>query len=409
MGRERQRTSLPDGITVRSAKSIQISFEFRGVRCRETIKLAPTPANIKRVGNHRAAILDAIARNTFDYAITFPESPRARQFADFKGHGYLLKEYLPAWLESRKARFKASTHADYDRTIRKFLVPHFGHTALPDLKIYQVREWCDGQTCSLKTIVNRLMVLRAALQDAVNDELIPANPISEWIYERHEPPKESDDVDPLDAGEIRKVLAACKHEQHRNLFEFAFWTGMRTSELVAITWGDIDWNRKTVRVMRARTRAADEAETPKTKKGAREIVLLTPALAALERQKQWSLLADKEIFLNPHTGTAWNNDQKIRLAWVSALKGAGIRYRRPYQTRHTFASMMLTAGENPAWIAAQLGHSDLTMLIRVYGRWITSAVPDAGHKAVALFCDPVVTQQGQSGHISGHKKKATSK
>lgn len=385
MDRERQRPRLPDGITVRSGKSIQISFEFRGVRCRETVKLAPTPANIKRVSQHRAAILDAIARDTFDYSITFPESPRARQFAAYQGHGYLLKEYLPAWLASRKTRFKASTHADYDRTIRKALVPEFGQTALLDLKIHQVRTWCDKQKCTLKTIVNRLMVLRSALQDAVNDELIPSNPIGEWTYDRHEPPKESDDVDPLDAGELRAVLAACRHEQHRNLFEFAFWTGMRTSEMVAVVWGDIDWNRKTVRVIRARTRAADEPETPKTKKGAREITLLPPALAALERQKQWSLLADKEVFLNPHTGGAWSSDQKIRLAWVSALKGAGIRYRRPYQTRHTFASMMLTAGENPAWIAAQLGHSDLTMLSRVYGRWITSAVPDAGHKAVALF------------------------
>lgn len=64
---------------------------------------------------------------------------------------------------------------------------------------------------------------------------------------------------------------------------------------------------------------------------------------------------------------------------------AGVRYRRPYQTRHTYASMMLTAGEPLGWVANQLGHRDLSMLARVYGRWIKSATPYVGNKAVAMF------------------------
>lgn len=67
------------------------------------------------------------------------------------------------------------------------------------------------------------------------------------------------------------------------------------------------------------------------------------------------------------------------------LKRAGVRYRRPYQTRHTFASMMLTAGESPIWIAAQMGHADTGMIYRKYGRWITDAAPQAGTKAVEMF------------------------
>lgn len=61
---------------------------------------------------------------------------------------------------------------------------------------------------------------------------------------------------------------------------------------------------------------------------------------------------------------------------------SGARYRRPYQTRHTYASMMLTAGEPLGWVANQMGHSDLSMLARVYARWIKSATPDVGNKAV---------------------------
>jgi integrase len=70
-----------------------------------------------------------------------------------------------------------------------------------------------------------------------------------------------------------------------------------------------------------------------------------------------------------------------------AAPRAGIRYRRPYQTRHTYASMMLTAGESPVWLASQMGHCDLSMIGRIYARWIDGVLPDAGSKAVAMF-DP---------------------
>lgn len=385
MGGKRERPLLPDGIEVRSARSIQISFEFRGVRCRETVKLAPTPANIKRVALHRAAIVHAIAVGTFDYGITFPDSPRAAQFSQYQGTGYLLRDYLPRWLETRKKSYKASTVADYKRTINNVLIPEIGHLRLADLKISHIRELCEKQTCSLKTVINRLMTLRTALQDAVNDELIETNIIREWRYERVEPPREADDVDPFTPTEREAILKSCKHDQLRNLFEFAFWSGLRTSELVALEWGDIDWIGKKARIARAKTRAAKVAEAPKTRKSAREISLLAPALKALERQKQWTFMSKGRVFHNPIKNTPWPNDQKIRLAWVDALLKAGVRYRRPYQTRHTFASTMLSAGENPQWVADMLGHSGLAMISKTYGRFIQSDGPAAGGKAVSLF------------------------
>lgn len=67
------RTKQYDEVRSRNAKSIEIDFVFRGQRCRETFRIAPTPANLKKVSQHRATILDAIARNVFDYAATFPD------------------------------------------------------------------------------------------------------------------------------------------------------------------------------------------------------------------------------------------------------------------------------------------------------------------------------------------------
>ena len=66
-------------------------------------------------------------------------------------------------------------------------------------------------------------------------------------------------------------------------------------------------------------------------------------------------------------------------------RGTGVFRKSMYQTRHTYASMMLTAGEHPAWLAMQMGHKDWTMIARVYAKWIKDAHPDAGSKAVALF------------------------
>ena len=212
-------------------------------------------------------------------------------------------------------------------------------------------------------------------------------------------------------------MNACRDPQHRNLFEFAFWTGLRTSELVALTWEDIDFLRNEARINKARTQDAEAPETTKTRQGVRDIKLLAPALAALQRQKTITFLAGGVIFRDPRTGEPWTGDEPIRQGpWKTALKKAGVRYRRPYQTRHTYASMMLTAGEPLGWVANQMGHRDLTMLARCYGRWIKSATPDVGNKAVAMFgaskncdaiCDAVGPNDDISASQSSHTKIAT--
>ena len=63
------------------------------------------------------------------------------------------------------------------------------------------------------------------------------------------------------------------------------------------------------------------------------------------------------------------------------LKRAGIRYRNTYQTRHTYASMMLSQGENIMWVCKQLGHVDVEMVIRTYGRWIPDSSTQSGYRA----------------------------
>lgn len=374
-----------DGVRPASSSTIEIDFYYAGRRCRERIKLKPTPANLKRAANHRAAILDAIDKGVFSYIDTFPNSKNALLFMEAK-KVINLENYLDQWLISKKEAIKASSYDGYKKIITYTLTPHLGTIELQALKRKDIRDMCERIKAGNKRISNILSVLRSALTDAITDDLIETNPLMGWTYKRNEPPKETDDVDPFTLDEQHLITSNMPH-QGKNLIQFAFWTGLRTSELVALRWDDVDFNRSEIRVRRASTQAARQnAETTKTRSGNRTVKLLLPAQQALLSQKKFTFLGNDLIFHNPRTNKPWTGDQPIRRTlWQPALKAAGVRYRNPYQTRHTYASMMLSAGEHPMWVAAQMGHSDWGMIRRIYGKWMPDAAPDAGNKAELLF------------------------
>ena len=375
------------GVKPASQSSILLSFSYRGQECREHIRLTPTPANLKAVARHREAILDAIERGTFDYRVTFPSSKNALKFSEREGDILLVEVYLERWLDSQK-HLKASTFDGYRKTIFHHLIPEFGRLYLGELKRSHIARWCSSLNVQGKTINNRLSVMRSALADAVRDELVETNVLREWEWKTKTAIRENDDVDPFTSEEQDAILNQLEG-QERNLFQFAFWTGMRTSELIGLQWSDIHFIKKTAEIRRAVTRAAIsariECETPKTKSSIREIQLLEPALEALQAQKKHTFDEGGYVFQNPRTNERWNGDQRIRAVWIRTLKQANVRYRRPYQTRHTFASMALTAGESPMWVALQMGHRDWTMIGRIYGKWIKNAQPEAGKKVVEMF------------------------
>lgn len=373
------------GVRAVSDTSIEITFMYRGVRCRERIALKPTATNLKKAEQHKAAIEHAISIGGFDYSVTFPGSPRAAKFAPEASHE-TVAGYLTRWLEGKKRHLSSSSYNGYEKIVRLRLKPALGEMMMVDLKRKDVKDWLAKLEISNKTLSNIQSCLRSALSDAAEEELISINPLAGWTYSRKEAPPKEDDVDPFSPEEQKAILDVLTG-QARNLVQFALWTGLRTSELVALEWGDIDWLREEVMVSRAMTQAGKgEAEVTKTASGRRAVKLLRPAMEALKAQKVHTFLADAEVFQNPRTLLRWAGDGPIRKTmWVPAMKKAGVRYRRPYQTRHTYASMMLSAGEHPMWVAQQMGHSDWTMIARVYGRWMPSADIDAGNRAEQLW------------------------
>lgn len=384
-----------EGVDSRSSKSIEIYFIYKGEKCRETLRLEPTPGNLRKAFMFRMEIIQAIERGEFDYINTFPNSKRGERLAKIPDpNDRSVRTLLREWLERRSKTLKKSTLRGYREIIEQQLIPNLGHYHLKELRRKHVRDWVSSLEASNKRIANLISPLRAALQEAVQDDLLDRNPLEGWRYRKQEPPKPST-VDPFTPEEQVAILDELEG-QGRNLIQFAFWTGLRTSELIALNWSDIDFVRETISVNKAVTKDSVEPESTKTRAGTREVALLKPAADALRNQWVYTGEAADRIFHNPKTNQPWSGDRQIRRGlWSPALKRAGVRYRYPYQTRHTYASMMLSAGEPLAWVSHQMGHSTVLMTTQAYARWVPRESFIAGNKAEAMFYMPLMTLNGE--------------
>jgi integrase len=218
---------------------------------------------------------------------------------------------------------------------------------------------------------NLLTPLRSVFEDALNDEIIKFDPFARIALTKllKQTGKSSDyEVEPFTADERAMLIAACRHNE-RPMIQFWFETGLRPGELQALRWAKIDSTAKTARI--DVNQVAKTEKGPKTEAGIRSVDLSTMALEALEAQKAFTLLAGEHVWHNPTTAQAWVTDAQIRKTlWIPLCKRAKVQYRNPYQVRHTFASALLTAGVNPYYVASQLGHVDVQMVFRTYGKFI---------------------------------------
>ncbi|MGY8791923.1 MAG: Arm DNA-binding domain-containing protein [Pseudomonadales bacterium] len=376
------------GVRAKSQTSIQIDFHYQGKRFRECIAKEPTATNLKKAANHRAAILDAIERGVFDYATTFPNSGKAASYSRSIGQ-ISVDEFLTQWLIEKKPTLQAATIDGYRKIVHKQLIPNLGHHYLHELSVPHVRSWIATLECGNKRIRNILSPLRTALQQAVLDGLLEVNILKDWTYQKAESAslraQRKAALDPFSLWEQKLILDSLSGEG-KNLIQFAFWTGLRTSEMVALEWEDIDMSRGYITVNKGMTQAASVAEPPKTEAGDRLVKILPFAKDALLMQEKHSKSDGGIVFRNPRTLLPWTGDQAIRKSlWTPALVQSGVKYRRPYQTRHTYASMMISAGEKIGWISKQLGHANIGVTTSIYARWLDDADPNAGMKAHDIY------------------------
>jgi integrase len=360
----------PTGTVEPLRSSIRLKFTHLGTRCVETMNLAPTPANIKTAERLLARIIQAIEGGFY----------RRQDF--FEGVGTANKEtfgaYADEWLKTLTK--ERSTRRSYRTAINATWRPALGDMPLVQIRYSDIQKAlaAKAQEVSGKTINNALIPLRGIFKTAIRDGLILKDP-SEGIENQKHQAAEPDPFEPEERDAILAHMATAYPAPVLNYYEFAFFTGLRPSEQIALTWGDVDWRRRKVRVSRA---IVDwEEKGTKTNK-VRDVDLNDAALAALTRQKAHTFMKGVEhpIFNNPVTGKPWPDEQvQRRRYYTPALRALGLRHRDAYQTRHTFATALLMGGINPAWIAKQLGHTNTGMVFKVYTRWIDGA--DKGAEA----------------------------
>lgn len=366
---------LPRGVTIRkhsSGETINITFTYKGVKCREPLSnLEVNSKNLKYAERTLGEIHNKIERGTFIYSEYFPRSARLKIFGN-AASGKTIKMYLDEYIDICEIRnLSPSTIGGYQKCRSALSSLHI--VPASELTPAALKQWIQSQKTTLKTIRNQLSFLRSSLDEAVTDGVLQINPVSLVTASRYQSNKSDAEssyiVDPLSPAEVSALLTSTGNKQWENLFRFAIQTGLRSSELCALRWRDIDFVEKTAHVQSASVSGVTKGT--KTKAGTRKVELTDEAMIALNDQKPFSFMKDGCVFEDPKTNKPWASADAIRKkAWVPTLRKAGIRYRNPYQTRHTFATRLISRGVNLFWLAAQMGHKGPEMLFRHYGRYL---------------------------------------
>lgn len=365
------KTKYP-GVRIRHNK-IFIDFRYKGFRCREPMNLKATNPNIKVANRKREAILFDILLNNLNYADHFPDSKLLIKFGAKPKSKMTISEAIDWWWENYKNNARRKTVLAYGYDIKNHIKPGVGHILIEEASPRQIRTWIDNIELSNKSKNNILIPLKNMFAEAKTEKIIGENPMLDFKSYK----VEKKDPVVFTPDKIELILNELKNEA-LSFYIFAFWTGLSTGEQIGLQWNDIDFKNKAFYVRRSIS-AGKYLEMTKNDIRWRKIELLAPAIEALQQLKPDDYDEHIEkynstyVFQNPRTNDHWRIDPLTNI-WKAALEKSNVKYVRPYNTRHTYASIMLSAGLPASWIRQQMGHVSLKMLEEVYARWIDEDV-----------------------------------
>ncbi|WP_319408558.1 site-specific integrase [uncultured Desulfosarcina sp.] len=211
--------------------------------------------------------------------------------------------------------------------------------------------------------------------------------------------EEPPEIHPFTLDEVNRILDAV-HTWYRPYLTVAFFTGMRAGEQNGLSWSDfLEDMKPEPHIFIHKTYVYKKDGVPKTKKSKRYIHCLPQVLEALEEQRKLTG-KNKHIFLTVD-GRRMTPDHIRKEVWMPALEKAGIEYRPPLQSRHTFATMMISAGEDVGWVQNMLGHSSLQMIFQRYYAWVPQTTRSDGQAFMRYVNDvvPELPENAQSTDI----------
>lgn len=313
---------------------------------------------------------------------------------------FTLHEYSHLWLENYiKPVRRPSTIERYEGILEKYVLPELGRKPIDKINRANIKSFLlqlHQAGLSKSTIALCRDVISGVLNQAMDDELIQNNPITGVLkmlkLERDKKPP----VVPMTFEEVELFLDTCKHyrPEFYPLFLTALRTGMRLGELLALEWQNIDFSGLYIRVERSWRREAVQ----KTKNGKSRRVDMSNQLNE-ELQKLYKHRQDEALHLGQnqspnnivfhHKDGGYFSQNTIRNIFKRLLKLAGLRDMRPHDCRHTFASLLLSNGEDVVYVKEQLGHASIQMTVDIYGHLI----PGSNREAVNRLDTGVMVKQ----------------
>lgn len=382
-------------VTVRKETGkLVIDFTYRGVRCREQTALPDSPQNQKRVQGVIEKIKKAQKDGTFMYGEFFPASALAARFDPVVASAKpvqiepeiteedrtpLFHAFANQWVDEHSIEWRRSHIKSLLSTLNSRLIPHFGGKAVGEITksdilafratLAKAKGRGEKEGLSPKRINEIIGTLNQILDEAADrfDFTTPTTNIKRLRLRKT-------DVDPFSLTDVQRILATVRAD-YKWYLVVRFFTGMRTGEVHGLKWKYIDFDLRVIRVRE--TFVLGEDEYTKTDGSQRDIQMSQPVFDALQEQFKATGKLSEYVFCNL-LGQPLDNKNFSDRIWYPLLRHLGLNKRRPYQMRHTAATLWLASGEAPEWIARQLGHTSTEMLFRVYSRYVPNLTRQDG-------------------------------
>jgi integrase len=368
-----------------STQKLFIDFQYTGKRCREQTALENTPANRKKLETILKRLEAEITLGSFEYHKYFPNSSLAQGFTKqahiqrtLEAHDTpLFKEFSNDWFEEMKIQWRQSHISTIEGTLRNYLNPYFGEKEVGHITKKSILEFRaslakvktrNGNALSASRINKILTPLRMILSEAANrfEFSSPYHGIKSLRVPRT-------DVEPFSIEEVKGVIEAVRSD-FRNYYVVRFFTGLRTGEIDGLQWEHVDFTRRQILVRQALV----EGRLEYTKNDGSFRTIEMPQLVVDALQDQQKFTGEKDFVFCSRAGGPLCHSNVTKRVWYPLLRYLGLRKRRPYQTRHTAATLWLASGESPEWIARQMGHTTTEMLFRVYSRYVPNLTRQDG-------------------------------
>ena len=318
---------------------------------------------------------------------------------------YLEHDWLPA---VAPPRVKYSTYRDRKRVCMKYVIPVVGSVVLQELTqvhlnhLYKVllergRIGKEGGL-SPATVHGVHRILHRALRDAVRWGYVERN-VSEYA----DPPPtrvvqaaRRRSMRTWSQDELRHFLEATGDDDYHALWLTAATTGLRRSELLGLTWADVDLVAAHVSVRQTVLRSEEGGYSPaddqKSDRSARTIHLDRATVATLrehrkDQQRRRGQVGDEwedhDLVFADQNGH-WFDPDKISKAFRSAVDALDLPRIRLHDLRHTHASLLLRAGINPKVVSERLGHSSVAFTLDTYAHVMPGMQPEAAERFASL-------------------------